>query len=102
MNFYILKGKYVGDHFCGHTIYIPVEYGSLKKYNATLGHKLNHSFRANARTMPFDSPRFGLVQGIFTTRDVKRGEELFINYGYRPGKAPDWYRQLYNETFGGL
>ena len=46
-----------------------------------------------------DHPRWGLIQGVVATRDIKAGEELFGFYGYNKNKAvfPNdfpWYFEL--------
>lgn len=45
-----------------------------------------------------DSPRFGLIRAFYTNKEVKKGEELFISYGYPVESGPPWYRELYNKT----
>jgi hypothetical protein len=50
------------------------------KYCATLGHKANHSFSANAEWSLFEHPRFGLIRALASLRDVKSGEEILVNY----------------------
>ena len=47
--------------FLGERMDIPAEYISVAKYRATLGHKLNHSFRANCEEWFLDHPRFGII-----------------------------------------
>ena len=37
---------------------IPPEYASSEHYNGTLGHKVNHDFKYNARFVPYDSARY--------------------------------------------
>lgn len=84
---------------CGFTITIPPSDGPLDKYRATLGHKLNHSFKPNCEYGGIlDSPRFGLVRAFYTNRDIKKDEELFIAYGYPVETGPLWYRELYNKS----
>ena len=43
--------------FCDLFLDIPPEYRSASNFRATLGHKVNHSFKANAVYVAFDSPR---------------------------------------------
>ena len=82
---------------CRFTITIPWRQGSLNHFRATLGHKLNHSFKPNCEYGGIlDSPRFGLVRAFHTNRDIQKGEELFISYGYSASSGPKWYRQLYD------
>ena len=42
------------------------------------------------------SPRFGDIRTVEATRDIKRGEELFVDYGYSIDSAfqPRWWRRL--------
>uniref|UniRef100_A0A0K2TBW1 SET domain-containing protein n=2 Tax=Lepeophtheirus salmonis TaxID=72036 RepID=A0A0K2TBW1_LEPSM len=85
---------------CHFTIIIPINDGSTEKYNATLAHKFNHSFEPNCEFGGIlDTPRFGLIRSFPTIRDIKKGEELFISYGYREDGAPPWYKSLYEEKF---
>ena len=44
---------------CGYLIDVPVpEYKSVKNYQGTLGHKINHSFEPNCKFIHFyDTPR---------------------------------------------
>ena len=44
-----------------------------------------------------DHPRWGLIQGVVATRNLKAGEELFAHYGYRNAVFPNdfpWYFEL--------
>ena len=44
-----------------------------------------------------DHPRWGLIQSVVASRDIKAGEELFGYYGYPRGKFPSdfpWYFEL--------
>ena len=47
------------DYESGERMDIPEECQSLDHYCATLGHKLNHSFRPNCEEWFIDHPRFG-------------------------------------------
>ena len=68
-----------------------------KYYNATLAHKANHRFsNTNALLGPFmDTPRFGLLPVYITTQDIKKDEEIFVDYGYPLDFAPEWYKKMY-------
>ena len=77
----------------GERMDIPVEYTSVDKYRATLGHKLNHSFRANCEEWFFDHPRFGLIPCERTKQDIEAGEELFLDYEYDPYNCPEWFSE---------
>ena len=91
--------KYHGSvRECGFTIRIPPSDGPLDKYRATLGHKLNHSFKPNCEYGGvLDTPRFGLTRAFYTNRAIKKDEELFISYGYSVTGGPIWYRELYQK-----
>ena len=39
------------------------------------------------------SSRFGPIVAVSSKRNIKKGEELFSNYGYK-GPKPKWYSQL--------
>ena len=66
------------DYKSGERMDIPPEYVSLDNYCATLGHKINHSFRPNCEEWFFDHPRFGILPCERAKRDIKAGEELFL------------------------
>ena len=85
-------------------IHIPEPYWNISHYRATLGHKVNHSFK-NAKT-DFGKvfhPRFGNIKYAFATSDITKGEEIIVNYGYasqRGSIAPIWVSELYLEEMG--
>lgn len=81
------------DYESGERMDIPAEYISVAKYRATLGHKLNHSFRANCEEWFLDHPRFGIIPCERTNRDVEAGEEVFLDYGYDPYNCPQWFSE---------
>ena len=72
------------------TIDIPEKFWELKNYNASLAHKTNHSFMPNSEFMVFDHPRFGVIPCVLSTHDIKKGEEIFVHYGYDLDGCPDW------------
>ena len=78
------------------------EYGSLVKYRASLGHKVNHSFKNfNAIFGKAFHPRFGDIKSIYAEADIKKGEEILVHYGYQPGGlVPKWVSDLYFEETG--
>jgi hypothetical protein len=46
--------------------------------------------------------RFGAHRCIEAVKDIKKGNEIFVNYEYMDLHAfglPDWYRKLFIETF---
>ena len=61
---------------------IPEKFRDLKNYNATLGHLINHSKKANTWFSMIDHPRFGKIRSIVMLKDVGANEELFVDYGY--------------------
>uniref|UniRef100_T1J3X3 SET domain-containing protein n=1 Tax=Strigamia maritima TaxID=126957 RepID=T1J3X3_STRMM len=78
---------------------VPPELVDTRRYCATLGHKINHSFQPNCVTELFTHPRFGRTVAVRTKQSIKKGEELTINYGYglrinsEEMDVPDWYRR---------
>ena len=44
-------------------------------------------------------PRWGEIVGIFSSREIKKDEELLCNYGYEVDKylVPQWYRQAWEK-----
>ena len=79
------------DYISGERMDIPEEYIDSANYKATLGHKLNHSFRANCEEWFFFHPRFDLIPAHRAKRDIAKGEELFLDYGYDPYNCPQWF-----------
>ena len=61
---------------------IPEEFRSEDKYNATLGHLINHSQTPNCWYAMIDHPRFGKIRSIVLLQDVEANDELFVDYGY--------------------
>ena len=53
---------------------------------------MNHSFRPNVEEWFFDHPRFGLIPCERATREIRAGEELFLDYEYDPYNCPAWFR----------
>ncbi len=87
------------DRNCEINVDLPPPYGDTALFRSALGHKTNHKFvDTNVRFSHTDSPRFGMIASMTTTREVKKGEEFFLHYGYRLGPgAPDWYKRQYEE-----
>ena len=81
---------------------IPESYWKIEHYRATLGHKMNHSFKyAKAQMMHAHHPRFGDIRAYYATSNITKGEEIFTNYGYiRGGWVPQWYFLLYEQEMG--
>jgi len=78
----------------GIDIDVPSPFDQLKRYNASLGHKCNHTFdkdEQNARYSHFFHPRFGHIKCIETIKTVKENDEIFVDYGYDLKDCPQWY-----------
>ncbi len=69
---------------------IPEDMTSLDKYQASLGHKVCHSFTPNCEFDNFEHPRFGPIKCIVTIRPIRQGEELTVHYEYDLAVAPQW------------
>ena len=78
-------------------IHIPEPYWNITNFRSTLGHKVNHSFRYSKVAFgKVFHPRFGNIKSIYAQQDVLKGEEIFVNYGYRIGTTvPEWMSDLY-------
>ena len=83
-------------------IHIPEPYWNISNFRATLGHKVNHSFRyMKTYYGKVFHPRFGIIRSVVAQEDIKRGEEIFVNYGYRiGGNVPTWVSDLYLHETG--
>ena len=81
---------------------IPEQYWNISNYRATLGHKLNHSFKYAKGTLRLSyHPRFGKIPSVVALTDIDKGEEIFMNYGYKPWyPVPEWYSALYKKEMG--
>ena len=78
-------------------LFIGYEYMSLKKYSTTLGHKWNHNFDFNAQFWSLFHPKFGDIMWVEAAKDIKRGQEVEIDYGFRKGCGPKWYKEVVKE-----
>jgi SET domain-containing protein len=54
---------------------------------------MNHSFAPNCIEWFVDHPRFGVIPCERTTRPVRAGEELFLDYEYDPCNCPPWFSE---------
>lgn len=73
---------------------VPKEYNDTKIYCSTIGHKANHSFTPNAKyDTYFHHPIFGKIKCIRTLKDITKGQEILVDYGYTD-EIPEWYETL--------
>ena len=80
---------------------IPPECVSLNNYRASLGHKINHSFRPNCKWDHSIHPTFGRIPSIITLMDLKAGTELTCHYMIDMQEASNfehlqWYVDLWD------
>ena len=81
---------------CDGFFFLFLEYRSVDKYNASLGHKINHNSEPNIDFGFIDHPRFGRVRTIETTEDLQAGDELFCEYS--PSiEGNTFLRQVYKD-----
>lgn len=71
---------------------IPCEMTGLKDYCATLAHKVCHSFSPNTEFDTFYHPRFGNIRCLASIRNIRKGEEITVNYRYCLHVSPNWYK----------
>lgn len=81
---------------------IPPECKDLEVYNATLGHKINHSFAPNCRWDVMEHPAFGRIPRVVTLIDLKAGTELTCHYMINMEEAAEieghqWYLDLWDK-----
>ena len=77
------------------------EYWDLKDYRATLGHKTNHRFNPNTQFHFAYHPRFGYTITIATKQAIKKGQEVYVDYGYAvmpQSQVPQWYAEEYERS----
>ena len=81
---------------------VPEPYWDISKYRATLGHKMNHSFKfAKAKYGRAYHPRFGNIRSIYAISNITKQEEILVNYGYtKQSRVPEWYSALHLEELG--
>ena len=82
---------------------VPPHLDSDEFYSATSGRKVNCAIGkdANAVFLEMEHPRFGLILQLEAVKPIERGQEVFVDYGYKePAVFPDdhlWYFQLKKE-----
>lgn len=89
------------DNLC---IDIPPEMGNdVNRYNATLGHKVNHSFQPNSEFVLFAAhPVLGTIMALTALEDLPARMEISVNYGYNFTSEPDqpeWFRTLWKQFY---
>jgi len=87
------------DNLC---IDIPPEMGNdVNRYNATLGHKVNHSFKPNSEFVLFTAhPVLGTIMALTALEDMPAMVEVSVNYGYNFTSEPDqpeWFKTLWKQ-----
>ena len=79
-------------------INIPPWENDLNVYNATLAHKVNNEFepRINALFGSIEHPRFGFIPAVLSSRDIRKDEEILLDYGYfgEMKNEAEWYFEL--------
>lgn len=77
-----------GDNLC---IDLPPALGNdVNSYNATLGHKVNHSFEPNAEFVLYSAhPVLGTIMSLAAIQDIPAHHEISVNYGYNYTTDPD-------------
>lgn len=74
---------------------VPEPYHLTKNYWASLGHKANHNFEPNAQYIQLFHPKFGDIMWVSAIKDILKGEEIFVDYGYNGHcRGPEWFRGL--------
>jgi len=41
--------------------------------------------------------RFGKIMSVVAVKNIKVGQEIFVNYNYTVSMAPEWYKKLWFE-----
>jgi len=101
-NMYTLAfGLKEADDLC---IDVPPELGNdVNRYNATLGHKVNHSFEPNSEFELFPChPVLGTIMSLVALDNIKVGQEITVNYGLnytRDKDQPQWFINQWNNFY---
>lgn len=43
-----------------------------------------------------EHPRFGLIIGLIALKDIQKGQEIYVDYGYellKKGDQPPWFEE---------
>ena len=76
----------------GYALDVRAPYQDTKLFCASLGHKANHSVKQqNCRYANAYHPRFGHISSVVTTKPVKKGEELFVDYLFNEHWDRPWF-----------
>ena len=85
----------INDEFC---VDIPPHLSSESAYCATLGHFANHCWqKQNCQYEQYYSPRFGHIKCLRAIKNIKKNEEIFVDYDYKD-EFPKWYKQFASTT----
>jgi len=84
-----------GEENDGWCVDVPAEYSSLSVFCNTIGHKANHHYSPNAEYHMYSNhPILGKIRCIRAIKDIKKDEEITVDYGYERGTGPDWYEKF--------
>jgi len=94
----------IGDDDDNLCIDVPPEMGNnVNKYNATLGHKVNHSFQPNSEFVLFSAhPVLGTIMALTALDDMPAMVEVSVNYGYNFTADPDqpeWFKSAWSNFY---
>ena len=72
-------------------LHVPPGRRDAGVYCSTLGHKANHKFFGeNVKYFRADHPVWGDIVGLVAARDISKGDEIVVNYGYHAQEGWDW------------
>ena len=82
---------------------IPKDFISLSNYHASLGHKINHSFKPNCKWDVIHHPVFGRIPKIITLCEVEPETELTCHYMIDMNEAEKsprlkWYVEAWDDA----
>ena len=76
----------------------PGRWRELTSYRTTQAHKVNHKFKgANGFFQTVHHPVLGALGCIVAKAEIDVNEEVYVNYEYNLGVAPQWYRDMYED-----